>query len=329
LETLQRESAAHRVLILRRGAVVAVTTLLAIGGAFFLHFLFAGLFLLGLYFGQHRAGLADGGSGNGPDPGGSGYMILGDEALDARPAPPARLGLAEGTGLAAVPAIPALPASLVPPPAAPEEPAADRVRLAQVAIPDDLGKVKVTPPRFALPNDPPPPQALSIAPPAPPAEDLRSATAAPPQPGTGANGKSPAAVRRGSLDGDLFGEESGEPIFSIVKGDGEGQGAGHARGLDRGLSAANAEPQLLIAPAFDTPLVYQIKPPAKSLRLLITVRADGSIGPISIEQSSGVAALDDQIRDHVLSTFHFRPAFQRGRPVESQFMFIQSFRDGD
>jgi len=55
LEELEEEVRSRRVLILRQGAVIAVSTLLAIGGALLIHFFLGGVFILGLLFGSTPA----------------------------------------------------------------------------------------------------------------------------------------------------------------------------------------------------------------------------------------------------------------------------------
>src|SRR4051812_27905778 len=68
--------ARHRVIILRRGAVIAISSLLSVGGALFLHALFAGLFVWSAWFpwarhqGDGKTNVGD------PDSGGSPIAVL-------------------------------------------------------------------------------------------------------------------------------------------------------------------------------------------------------------------------------------------------------------
>ena len=113
----EQESSNHRVLILRRGAVIAVTTLVSIGGALFLHSLFAGAFVLAILFGRTPApAVGQGSGGDAASEGGSGFMVV-----DGLP-PGASQG---GGGAGAMPSAAALlekapPAAPAPMPALPQ-----------------------------------------------------------------------------------------------------------------------------------------------------------------------------------------------------------------
>src|SRR5437763_1329832 len=50
VEKLEQTAARHRVLIFRGGAVIALTTLISVGGALLIHAVAAGVLVIGLWF---------------------------------------------------------------------------------------------------------------------------------------------------------------------------------------------------------------------------------------------------------------------------------------
>ena len=73
------------------------------------------------------------------------------------------------------------------------------------------------------------------------------------------------------------------------------------------------------------PLKYRAKPPAHSVKLVLTIRADGSVSGARIEQSSGDGDLDEIVRDWVVASGVFSPARKAGKAVESEFPFEMVF----
>ncbi len=94
----QEESSHQRVLVMRRGAVIAVTTLVSIGGAIFLHSLFAGAFVLALLFGRTPAARVwgPGSGGDAASEGGSGFMVIDSQLPGASPGRGGRDALGSG-----------------------------------------------------------------------------------------------------------------------------------------------------------------------------------------------------------------------------------------
>src|SRR5204863_8312854 len=81
VDKLERTAARHRVLIFRGGAVIALTTIVSVGGALLIHAVAAGVLVIGFWF-PSWSGVRPGGHSNiaGPvDAGGSpgGFTILG------------------------------------------------------------------------------------------------------------------------------------------------------------------------------------------------------------------------------------------------------------
>jgi hypothetical protein len=333
---LQEEAAAHRVLILRRGAVIAVTTLVSIGGALLVHAAVAGLFVAGAWWGPGVT-LTRGTDGDGSSEGGAGVILVDGGPLsgmaDIPAANPARvLGLPDApVGRADSPVVPVLPPSLsesTPPTVAVAPPA---VAPLLPAVPSDLGTVRVPapvrPPVSAVPD------AVVVAPPESPpiVPTARSEAEAPAATGARVSVANPRgrAVARGTPFGeDDFGDE---PVFSLLKGDGSGQGRGSGRGkgngLDRGLSAANSEPQVLLAPSFHLPMQYQLKPPPRGVGVEIQVLANGEIGTITVVQSCGFPDLDALFVAHVRATYRFRPGFRQGKAVDGIQSVTQGFKN--
>jgi TonB family protein len=330
IQKLEETAARHRVLILRGGAVIAITTLISVGGALLIHALAAGVLVVGFWFpswiGFNAAGRSN--RAGPPDSGGApgGFSILGDGPDDnAPPAPQLAEILGNSpTGTGGLPVrLPSLP-----------EPTAAQMA-AQLAAPTeplpvfsgDLGTValaRVTPQSVV-------PDTLVVAPPSAPLAGLE-------QPLAGGTRGLPA---RGTGAGDGGGDD--ERIFPLLKGDGSGgsgaggfgtgTGRGRGSGIDRGLSAADRQPQLLTMNSgvtdFSLPLKYQLKPPEKSVRVTIAVAADGSIRSVTLVQSCGITEVDQMACDYVKTSFRFSPAYRAGKAVPFDFPFEFSFKPFD
>jgi hypothetical protein len=154
--------------------------------------------------------------------------------------------------------------------------------------------------------------------------------------GEGARGAAGAGPR-GTDAGDGGGDED-RPL-GLFRGDGNGgrggggrgrgMGSGRGNGIDRGMSAADRGPQVLSLGAggskFTLPMKYQAKPPQKSVGLVLTIAADGTISKAQIEQSCGIRELDEFVRDWVMASCQFSPARRGGKAVEDEFHFELSF----
>ena len=166
------------------------------------------------------------------------------------------------------------------------------------------------------------PDTLTVAPP-------ENVTAAPsvtrtPSPSAVASAvKTSRAGGAGARAADIGGGDDGdEPVFSLIKGDGSGEGSGTGRGagrgndLDRGRSAAYSNAQVIESPAFHVPYQFALKHPDRSIKLNVTVLANGQTSDIEIVQSCGIPELDEAYRAFVAS-YKFRPAFDHGKAVTS------------
>ena len=323
-EKLASVSARHRVLLVRAGAVIAVTTLISVGGALLIHLLLAGVIAVGFWFpgtlsGDKRGPALPGIADVGGSPGG--FTILGNGPDDnAAPAPEAPTVLGNPTpGMADT--LPKLPESLAP---------TSTVVPAMVAMPapalPDLSGTFIQPPQAAPSATATPLPAVTVAPPG-----VANA---------GASSLTPGMPARGTEAGDGGGDD--DRMMSLVKGDGgpgsggggvgSGRGMGRGNGINRGLSAADREPQLLSLSRnanFTLPLKYQLKPPEKSVRLILAVAADGSIAAVRLDQSCGISELDQMVSDYVLANFQFSPAYRAGKAIAAEFPFEMSFKPFD
>jgi len=321
-EKLERESSRHRVLLIRTTAVIAISTVISIGGALLLHALFAGLVVVGVYF-PWLVPAAKGGRmlAGAPDLGGSpgGFTILGDGPDDNAPSSelPPSPGSETFAAMRAIPAAPPLPE------ATSAQMAADvSAPLAPLPPTPGLGEVHIAPPVRALAASTATDLVVS-----PPAAGIAGAPSAQPAPtrGTGAG--------NGGGDAD-------EPVFGLLKGDGSGGrgaggtgagfGGGRGGGIDRGLSAADRQAMVLNQASegadYTLPPKYQNHPPARSVQLILTIAADGSITAVKIDQSCGITEVDELLRDYVLATFRFSPAFRAGKAISSEFPLEFSFQ---
>ncbi|HEY4330193.1 MAG TPA: energy transducer TonB, partial [Phycisphaerae bacterium] len=297
LEQLQQESSRHRVLLLRGGAVIAVTTVISIGGALFIHAIFAGIIVLGVWFPWLAPARGNNASPGPADKGGAsgGFTILGS-GPDDNAAPsltPASLLGQHG------PISPPADATLPPLPEVTSAQIASQLATPELLLPainSDMGNVIITP----APEPIAAPAALLVAPPSAPAPSIAPSNASL----AGTTG----APARGTTSGDGGGED--DHVFGLLKGDGsnnwgaggsgKGKGSGNGDGIDRGMSAADRDPALLnltpgAAMEFTIPLKYQLKPPPKSVRLVITILPDGKVGNIKLAQSCGVPDIDQLV----------------------------------
>ena len=310
---LEREVSRHRVLIVRTTAVIAVTTLISVGGALFIHAMFAGVFIFGLFFNWGLAALPAGTSGKSADAGGADGEIMvihdspnaGDPTRPARPAGTQLPNVLAALPLAALPALPeATPVqlALAPPMQTPDVP---------IAPPQDLGTVKVPVPANLVKQ--PTPEGLVVSAPA----SAEAATAASPA------GRTSAAALATGTD---FGDD--EPVLRIYKDGtggsgggsgparGRGLGSGRGTGIDRGASGADRpEPVVLDNPQPDqTPAWFQYNPPKQAVTLSVMVMENGAVGDITIVASSGRPEVDAYYRN-VLAGWKYSPAVVGGRRV--------------
>jgi len=322
-EKLERESSRHRVLLIRTTAVIAVSTVISIGGALLLHALFASLVVIGLYFPWLVPASKGGGLLAGiPDLGGSpgGFTILGDGPDDN--APPSDLPPSPGSvtfvSMPAIPAAPPLPeltsAQMAADISAPLTP------LTPLPPTPGLGEVHIAPPIRTLP--------------AGTATDLVVSP-----PGIAGAPSTQPAPTRGTGTGN-GGGDADDPILGLGKGDGSGGkgaggtgsgvGQGRGSGIERGLSAADRQAMVLNQASaganFALPLKYQTHPPERPVQFILTIAADGSIAAVKIDQSCGITEVDELLRDYVQAAFRFSPAFRAGKAVSSEFPLEFSFQ---
>ena len=314
-QKLRKVVTRHRVIILNRGAVIAITTLVAVGTALLIHAMIAGVVIWGILF-PIRPLRGDGKTFRGePDNGGSPSAFavsmstsegapaagLPDQAPTAQPFTEA---------LAALPTLPELPFRNLPEPLE-----TIPLPMPNLPQPDDRGSIKVTLPsavaaRVAAANDATP----------------REATLP-----TGRGNPNSTNVAYGGFDD--------EPVFGLGRGDGNGNGRGRGigngagNGVDRGPSAASRSAAILNSAEASrdlaVPLKYQLKPPEKPVLMRIDVRADGTIGNVTVTGSCGVEELDELVREYSRLYLRFSPAYQNGKAVPSTFEYGHSFRPFD
>jgi TonB family protein len=349
VEELEDVAAHHRVLILRRGAVIAVSTLLSIGGALLLHSILGGAFLAALFFGPGISPL-DTGSGSGGDAAseggkGRGYMMLAD-AGDAQGATKAGTPTATPDAIASLlradptPQQPVLPPALATPPSPLAQPGIAPVDVhtlmptpptAAPEVPPDFGTVTIKPP--VRTPQPAPAEELRILPPdlqpkpAPPvaADSPTPATPAPaPNPNVRAVASGfPAAGATGPRGNFGEADDGDEELPSMLNskaggpGKGNGRGRGMGGGLDRGPSGADRpEPIVLDNPmpsAAEQPSWIRANPPKNAVVFHVRILETGAIGDIELVASSGRAEVDAYYRD-VIARWKYGPAIKGGRP---------------
>ncbi|HVT80039.1 MAG TPA: hypothetical protein VHM90_05225 [Phycisphaerae bacterium] len=310
-EKLEEESTHHRTLLVRGGAVIAVTTLVAVGGALLIHAIFGGLIVLGTLFPWSRGAIASGGGASPTlrDEGANSFSMLGD-GPDANAAPSPDPIFKPGAPDAGMPAPPSLE-TLAPLPETSTRNAA--AQLVQPSAPDlpaaNLGTVRVAQPKPSVGSP-------SITP-AP--SGVQGTTA-------GISGQ-PA---RGNDTGNGGGSDD-EPVINWVKGSGtgSGRGSGAGNGIDRGFSAADRSPQIigyaLPDSRFTLPLKYQIRPPEKAVKFNLTIGPDGAITAVHLEQSCGIADVDELAKAYVLN-LRFSPGYKAGKAITADFPYGIDFQ---
>jgi TonB family protein len=333
IEALEREQRQRRVLILKGALAVPLAALVAVGGAILLHMLAVGGFLAAWFFGPgHAAGGGDSAADAGT--GGGGYVVV-----DSGPSGTAGVVGSKAADLlrtTSPPVMPTVPepnlaqqlasAQLTPPPV--PEPAVIGIRGAA----DPLGSLKIAPPvKPAPPVAVAPPPAIVVAP--PPALPVKPAVA-PPEKSTG--GPLAMATGRGSTragspvagDGEGGGDE--EPVIKIMgpgyKGLPNGNGGRTGSGIDRGPSGANnPSPQVLEQPTLRFPAAAALHPPTRRAVFSVEVLANGQVGTVTLDQSSGNSDVDEAARASILSS-KFRPAYEAGKPITATM--TMSFNPG-
>jgi hypothetical protein len=321
-DKLEQIATRHRVLIWRGGAVIAITTVISVGGALLIHALAAGVLVVGFWF-PAWIGLRTGGRTDGAglaDSGGSpgGYSILGEGPDDnAPPAPQLAEILGDspaGTGV--------LPAILPTLPEATPVQQASQLALAEPlpVVSGDLGSV------LLVRADPAPalPDTLVVAPP----------TALVTGPADPIGGGIKGLPARGTGEGDGGGDE--ERIFPLLRGDGSGgsgrggvgtgSGKGRGSGIDRGMSAADRPAQYLDdrGPGFALPAGLRGATAYKNLKMCLHLRSDGSIAGVTVAQSCGDRDVDQEACDYVKAFLSFSPEYVAGKAVETDYEYTYS-----
>ncbi len=278
--SLVAESRQHRVLYMQRGAVVAVTTLLSIGGAFLWHAVLIGGVGLAWVFSPVKA------PNNKPPelPGLIGTIVLPDEETTVAGGDSplaAALGQAVPLGMPPMPAMPVLPDVTFSPPVMPI-PEAQPIPAAMPV--EEPGSVKVQPPPRVI---------------APPANtDVASID----------TGGTPGIDRSDP-------DHSGEPMFEGMKGDGYGQGDGHGLGSGLGPPGGDRMEPLVIYDPYPVPPAWlAFNPPKKVPTFKVMVLANGEVGEIVVEESSGRPEVDAYYQS-LLSTWKYQPATRGGKPI--------------
>jgi hypothetical protein len=101
-------------------------------------------------------------------------------------------------------------------------------------------------------------------------------------------------------------------------GVGKGIGRGRGNGIDRGLSAAHRNVQILEMNIPLAALPLHAKAPERSCILCLTVEADGSISAVKVEQSCGVKDIDEYLQVAVRVNTHVSPEYDNnGKAVAS------------
>lgn len=346
IEALEEEQRRRRVLILKGAIAVPLAVLVAVGGALFLHMLAVGGFLAAWFFGPGATpgggdGARDAGSGGGgyvvvdsgaPGPAG----VLGNNAADllrtTAPPPPAPPTPPEPNLTRQIAS-----AQLTPPPQPP---------VIGVGPADTLGTPKVTPPVKPAPPVAVAPPPIDVAPlpaplPAPSAVAAAPSTPAPsaptvtpPEKSTG--GPLAMVTGRGStraaspVAGDGEGGGDDEPVIKIMgpgyKGLPADAGGRTGSGIDRGPSGANnPSPQVLEQPSLQLPAAAALHPPTRHAVFSVEVLANGQVGTVKLDQSSGNGDVDEAARANILAS-KFRPAYEAGKPIKA--IMTMSFNPG-
>jgi len=312
-EQLEYAAARHRVLLMRTGAVIALTSLIAIGGALLLHLLAAGVIVIGLLIPWHSpsggSGHAAGAANSGP---GGGALILGNPLADAGPAAaPSAVLPANSAPVPAALSLPPLPAPTasvtVQPPASPETP----------FTVSDLGTLHIAAPTPVTP--------------AIPANALATASVA-------SVSATPSIGRAGAANA-TAGSPEGEALFSLNAGDGTkttgaggriigDPGRGTGNGHDYGDSAASrhARIQRWPDPANIAPKIVEVlRQKKKGVVLQLTIEPDGRVSAVKVAESCGYPDVDELIRADTYATMLWSPAFEQGKPIRSQETYTYDF----
>jgi hypothetical protein len=312
LPRLEAEATRHRRLLVRAGAVIAVSTVVSVGGALLIHMCLGGVVAVGLLYsppawtggGHALVGAPD----NGGSPGG--FMVLGDGPDDNAPpaaeAPTAARVMPKSAAVG-VPSVSDLPPL-------PEKPAAARAtEMAAPLMPAlpsmGLGTVQVS----GVKSGPTAPESSAVT-----SEDTRGVVGAGPR-GTGAgDGGGDEDRPLGLFRGDGNGGRGGG-------GRGRGIGSGHGNGIDRGMSAADREAHFL---GFrDTGFKLQVPPKYQDtlnkhpVTVTISISAEGAVTDVRVVDSCGIAEVDEMWRTYVLLNARFTPEYHDGKPVASELPF--------
>lgn len=315
-EKLEEAAARHRVLLMRTGAVIALTSIIAVAGALVIHLLAAGVIVVGLMIPWHAKSGGQGHPAGAEQAGpGGGALILGDPLAQDSAAP--EMPGATPIQNAAAP----LNAAVLPPlpPSTPVDPliavASDPMPLSVPAI-DDPGTVHVhVPVPVGVKASPLPAKVAAVQP------DLRSAA------GSGTRGG----------NGSRAGGETGEPRYDLRAGDGTktvgaggrvvgGAGSGSGNGHDYGESAADRDAQILDNFIGDIlPSKYRAHLPTKNVTLEVTVDADGTISKVVVKESCGIPEVDELYRQAAYAGLRCRPKVEAGQAVQGTTEFTEEF----
>ena len=302
---LEEEASRHRLILMRTGAVISVTALASIFGAFLYHAVIVGVLWAGALMmpAQDRGGSR----GVSLDTGGGIMTSDGQNAPSASPAP------AQVTSPAAAVAMPKAPPVVQPLPSPDqvamntfnnEEPAPDII-----AIPGGetaLGHLKmpIPQPSVVAPPEPiisPPNRSENVMPvtPAPVASVAKSAT------GMGAGGT---------------GDDDEEPISLLRAGAGSGTDGRSGRGHGHLVGGDLPEPGVLDGPL----LAMKLTAPPKNDHMTydVTVAPDGTVLQVKLTESSGEADLDELYRRQILTHWTFRAAHVNGKYIEASTSII-------
>jgi protein TonB len=208
------------------------------------------------------------------------------------------------------------------------------VTLFQKAVPLPTGKPGGTPeagkppaPRAPQPEvrevpkpSPPKPRKKSAPRPQPPVARTRPAVEPPPPqaaipPTAGIGLQTRENSHAPSKEDDLTG---GTTRGSSAGGNSKGQGGGiGSSGSGWGGSGTLANPDYGVNPKPPYPLIARRMGAQGVVILRVFVRANGTVGDVSIRQSSGFSALDESALKTVRDQWRFLPARLDGQPVES------------
>ncbi len=326
---LEEQSSGHRVLILRTGAVIAVTSVVAIAGAILIHLFMAGVIVIGMLIRWHGAGggsdQAAGANHIGAE---GGALILGSPLADSQ-----RPGAGSPGAAISKATVPARAVVLPPLEPLPALATAEAIFAPDAAppLPPDAGSLEPGNPVIVPPVLPKVVARVDVPP---------AITPATPQPNDHANaaagaGSAAAALQNPGIAGRGNSDDGNddEPLFNPLGGNGtktvgEGgrvigdAGRGSGKGFDRGLSAADRQIQILRQAADpDVPITYRAKLIGKKVDTAVKVEADGTVSGVRVTGSCGIAEVDEICRQDILLSIRCSPRIQGGKPIADELEY--------